>query len=77
MEHCECHLLNPFYIAFPNKELQKEGGDKAGIEAMLDYMNKHDIPIISIFRADKEVSGRREGCVIGILASSQGERSSR
>jgi hypothetical protein len=21
VEHCECHLLNPFYIAFPNKEL--------------------------------------------------------
>jgi hypothetical protein len=48
VEHCECHLLNPFYIAFPNKELQKECGDKAGIEAMIDYMNKHDIPISSI-----------------------------
>jgi hypothetical protein len=46
--HCKCHLLNPFYIAFPNKELQKEGGDKAGIEAMIDYMNKHDIPLSSI-----------------------------
>jgi hypothetical protein len=29
-------------------ELQKEGGDKAGIEAMIDYMNKHNIPISSI-----------------------------
>jgi hypothetical protein len=48
VEHCECHLLNPFYIAFPNKELQKEGRDKAGIEAMIDYMNKHDIPLSSI-----------------------------
>jgi hypothetical protein len=48
VEHCECHLLNPFYIAFPNKELQREGGDKAGIEAMIDYMNKHDIPLSSI-----------------------------
>jgi hypothetical protein len=48
VEHCKCHLLNPFYIAFPNKELQKECGDKAGIEAMIDYMNKHDIPISSI-----------------------------
>jgi hypothetical protein len=48
VEHCECHLLNPFYIAFPNKELQKEGGDKADVEAMIDYMNKHDIPLSSI-----------------------------
>jgi hypothetical protein len=48
VEHCKRHLLNPFYIAFPNKELQKEGGDKAGAEAMIDYMNKHDIPISSI-----------------------------
>jgi hypothetical protein len=48
VEHCECHLLNPFYIAFPNKELQKEGGDMAGIEVMIDYMNKHNIPISSI-----------------------------
>ncbi len=48
VEHCKCHLLNPFYIAFPNKELQKEGGDKAGTEAMIDYMNKHNIPISSI-----------------------------
>ncbi len=48
MEHCKDHLLNPFYIAFPNMELQKEGGDKAGIEAMIDYMNKHDIQMSSI-----------------------------
>jgi hypothetical protein len=48
VEHCKCHLLNPFYIAFSNTELQKEGGDKDGIEAMIDYMNKHDIPISSI-----------------------------
>jgi hypothetical protein len=48
VEHGECHLLNPFYIPFPNKDLQKEGGDKAGIEAMIDYMNKHNIPISSI-----------------------------
>jgi hypothetical protein len=48
VEHCECHLLNPFYIAFPNTELQKEGGDKAGIEAVIAYMNKHNIPISSI-----------------------------
>jgi hypothetical protein len=48
VEHCEDHLLNPFYIAFPNTELQKEGGDKAGIEAMIDYMNKHGIQMSSI-----------------------------
>jgi hypothetical protein len=41
VEHCKCHLLNPFYVAFPSR-------DKAGIEAMIDYMNKHDIPISSI-----------------------------
>ncbi len=44
-EHCKDHLLNPFYIAFPNTELQKEDGDKAGIEAMIDYINKHGIPL--------------------------------
>jgi hypothetical protein len=43
VEHCEDHLLNLFYIAFPNMELQKEGGDKDGIEAMIDYLNKHGI----------------------------------
>jgi hypothetical protein len=48
VEHCKDHLLNPFSIAFPNKELQKEGGNKAGIVAMIDYMNKHDIPMSSI-----------------------------
>jgi hypothetical protein len=37
-----------FYIAFPNTELQKEGGNKAGILAMIDYMNKHNIPMSSI-----------------------------
>jgi hypothetical protein len=47
-EHCEDDLLIPFYIAFPNMELQKESGDKAGIEAMIDYMNKHGIPMSSI-----------------------------
>jgi hypothetical protein len=29
-------------------ELQKGGGDKAGIEAMIDYMNKHGIQMSSI-----------------------------
>jgi hypothetical protein len=29
-------------------ELQKEGGDKASIEAMIGYMNKHGIPMSSI-----------------------------
>jgi hypothetical protein len=78
VEHCKCHLLNPFYIAFPNKELQKEGGDKASVEAMIDYTNKHDIPLSSIpEQPDKEISGRREGCVVGILALGKGEQLSR
>jgi hypothetical protein len=48
VEHCQDHLLNPFYIAFPNTELQEAGGDKAGIVAMIDYMKRHGIPMSSI-----------------------------
>jgi hypothetical protein len=34
-------------LLFPT-ELQKEDGDKAGIEAMIDYINKHGILMSSI-----------------------------
>jgi hypothetical protein len=56
------HLLNPFYIAFPNTELQKEGGNKAGIVAMVDYMNKHNIPMSSIpEQTRKHLEGEKDG----------------
>jgi hypothetical protein len=75
VEHCKCHLLNPFYIAFPNKELQKEGGDKAGIEAMIDYMNKHDIPISSIpEQTRKYLEGEKDVSLGYWLAVKAGDR---
>jgi hypothetical protein len=48
VEHCQDHQLNPYYIAFPNTELQEAGGDKAGIVAMIDYIKRHGIPMSSI-----------------------------
>jgi hypothetical protein len=54
VEHCMDHLLNRFYIAFPNTGLQKEGRDKAGIEAMKDDMNKHSIPMSKILEQTRK-----------------------
>jgi hypothetical protein len=31
VEHCQNHLSNPFYIAFPNAELQEAVGDKLAL----------------------------------------------
>jgi hypothetical protein len=47
VEHCQDHLLNPFYIVLPNTELQEAGGDKAGIVAIIYYMKRHGIPMSS------------------------------
>jgi hypothetical protein len=64
-----------FYIAFPNTELQKEGGNKAGIVAMIDYMNKQDIPMSSIpERTRKYLEGEKNvflGYWFAVLASNR------
>ncbi len=74
VEHCKDHLLNPFYIAFPNTELKNAGWDKAGVEAMIDYMNKHGIQMSSIPEWTRKYLELEEGCVLGILACSSGDQ---